>query len=161
MRTALLFVATVVLVTACRETITGLPFYGPRLPRAATTLANVDVTLIANATAVSPGDSVIFSVTATNRSTVRVQLGQQCGPMMDVAVLAPTGAEQSALVGDRTNVAFECPLPETFFANPGESRTITIGWRAPALRGRYEARGALRRTDGLGNESATVTVLVR
>jgi hypothetical protein len=131
------------------------------LPRAATGLTNVTITLNASATTVSPGDSVVFSVTATNRSAVRVQLGEQCGPMMDVTVRAPSGVEQSALVGDRPNAVFTCPLPSNFFADPGESRTIQIAWRAPSRAGRYEARGALRRFDGLSNESTALVIIVR
>ncbi len=155
------FLVVVALLAACGESVTGLPFYGPPLPRAASGLANVNVTLIASATTVSPGDSVVFSITATNRSTVRVQLGEQCGPMMDVAVRAPSGVEQSALVGDRPNAVFSCPLPSNFFADPGESRTIQVAWRAPAVSGRYEARGALRRLDGLSNESTPLVIIVR
>ncbi len=37
-----LFVA-VALLTACGESVTGLPFFGPPLPRAATGLTNVTV----------------------------------------------------------------------------------------------------------------------
>lgn len=153
-----------ILLGACGDATTAassLPFYKGRLPRASVTLAGVDVTLRASATTVKPGDSVFFNVTATNRSAVRVQLGQACGPMMDVAVLAPTGGEQSAVVGDRADVVFTCPLPSDFFAAPGEARTIQIGWRAPALVGRYEARGGLRRGDGLGNESEILPITVR
>jgi len=153
-----------VLVAACRETVTGvptLPYYGSRLPRASVPLAGVEVTLRASASTVRPGDSVFFAVTATNRSAVRVQLGFACGPVMDVAVLAPTGGEQSAVVGDRPEAVFTCPLTSDFFANPGEARTVQIGWRAPAYLGRYEARGGLRRGDGLGNESETLAITVR
>jgi hypothetical protein len=81
--------------------------------------------------------------------------------MMDVVVMAPTGREQSALIGNRTDVAFNCPLPLNFFADPGESRTIEIGWQAPQLRGMYSARAGLRRSDGLGNESPKLVIEVR
>lgn len=148
-------------VAACGDAVTALQHYGARLPRAATPLPGVEVTLQASATTVRAGDSVYFAVTATNRSAVRVQLGIACGPMMDVAVAAPTGQEQSAVIGDRTNVAFPCPLPSNYFADPGESRTIQIGWRAPHYAGRYEARGGLRRGDGLGNESVMLPITVR
>jgi hypothetical protein len=146
---------------SCRDSVAGPPFYGAPLSRSATTLAGVEVVLTADRAVVAAGDSVHFTVTATNRSSVRVQLGQQCGPSMDVAVLAPTGREQSAIIGDRADLSFTCPLPLDFFADPGVSRTVKIGWRAPGLAGTYVGRGALRRSDGLGNESSPLTITVR
>ena len=148
-------------IVSCSDSLSGPPFYGTPLTRSATGLTGVDVTLSANRVVIAAGDSVYFTVTATNRSSVRVQLGEQCGPSMDVAVMAPTGREQSALVGDRANVAFTCPLPEDFFADPGVSRTVRIGWRAPSLTGAYVGRGALRRTHGLSNESPPLTITVQ
>jgi hypothetical protein len=147
-------------VLACTDVI-GPPFFGDSLPRSAQTLPGVNLSVTADHVVVEPGDSLRFTATAVNRSNVRVQLGQACGPMMDVAVVAPTGREQSALVGNRTDVAFDCPLPLSFFADPGESRTIQIGWQAPRLRGTYTARAGLRRNDGLGNESPRLIIEVR
>ena len=140
---------------------TGPAFFGDPLPRSAQTLPGVDLSVTADRLIVRAGDSLIFVATAVNRSSVRVQLGQACGPMMDVTVVAPTGREQSALIGNRTNVAFNCPLPDNFFADPGQSRTIQIGWQAPRLRGTYTARAGLRRSDGLGNESPSLVIEVR
>ena len=151
----------VILLVSCSDSLSGPPFYGSPLARSATTLAGVEVVLNADQVVVAAGDSVHFTVTATNRSSVRVQLGEQCGPSMDVAVLAPGGFEQSAIIGDRPGAFFTCPLPGDFFADPGVSRTVRIGWRAPSLTGAYRGRGALRRTDGLSNESAPLTITVR
>jgi hypothetical protein len=148
------------LLVSCSGSVSGPSFYGVPLTRSATTLSGVDVTLSADRVVLAAGDSVHFTVTATNRSSVRVQLGEQCGPSMDVAVLAPTGREQSAIVGDRQGAYFTCPLPADFFADPGVSRTVYIGWRAPDVGGAYIARGALRRADGLSNESAPLTINV-
>jgi len=148
-------------IVSCSDSLSGPPFYGTPLTRSASGLIGVDVTLSADRVVIAAGDSVHFTVTATNRSSVRVQLGEQCGPSMDVAVLAPTGREQSALIGDRASAVFTCPLPADFFADPGVSRTVRIGWRAPSLTGAYLGRGALRRTDGLSNESPPLRITVQ
>jgi hypothetical protein len=158
-RHTLTFVA--LFLVSCSDSVSGPPFYGAPLPRSVTTLSGVDLTLSADRVVVAPGDSVHFTVTATNRSSVRVQLGEQCGPSMDVAVMAPTRREQSALTGDRVGAFFTCALPENAFADPGVSRMVHVGWRAPSLTGAYLGRGALRRTDGLSNESLPLTITVR
>ncbi len=152
--------AIVLVVLACTDVV-GPPFFGDSLPRSAQTLPGVELSVTADHIVVKRGDSLTFSATAVNRSNARVQLGQACGPMMDVVVVAPTGREQSAITGNRTDVVFSCPLPANFFADPEESRTIQIAWRAPQLRGRYTARAGLRRMDGLGNESPELVIVVR
>jgi hypothetical protein len=147
-------------VLACTDVV-GPPFFADPLPRSAQTLPGVELSVTADHFVVRQGDLLTFTATAVNTSNVRVQLGQACGPMMDVAVLAPTGREQSALIGNRTDVVFSCPLPADFFADPDESRSIQIAWRAPQLRGTYTARAGLRRSDGLGNESPRLVIEVR
>ena len=147
-------------VLACTDVV-GPPFFGDSLPRSAQTLPGVELSITADHLVVEQGDSLTFAATAVNRSNVRVQLGQACGPMMDVVVVAPTGREQSALAGNRTDVVFRCDGPHNFFADPEESRTIQIRWRAPQLRGTYTARAGLRRIDGLGNESPSLAIEVR
>jgi hypothetical protein len=149
------------LLVSCSDSVSGPPFYGMPLTRSARTIPGVDLTLSADRVVVAAGDSVQFTITATNRSPVRVKLGEQCGPSMDVVVLAPTGREQSALIGDREGAYFNCPLPGDFFADPGVSRTVQVGWRAPSLTGTYIGRGALRRTDGLSNESPPLRITVQ
>jgi hypothetical protein len=144
---------TLLIVVACHEVT------GPRelLPRASQTVPGVQVTVTANRTTVSPGDSVTFRALAFNGSNVPVQLGEACGPAMDVVVRAPTGREESALVRNRV---YPCVGIEDW-VNPGERRTIQTAWQAPTLRGSYSARAGLRRRDGLGNESPPLTIEVR
>ena len=104
-------------LVSCSDSLSWPPFYGAPLTRSATGLIGVDVTLSADRVVIAAGDSVHFTVTATNRSSVRVQLGEQCGPSMDVAVLAPTGREQSALMGDRASDLY-LPSARGFLCRP-------------------------------------------
>ncbi len=132
------------------------------LPRSREQLSAITTTLVVDRVTAAPGETVVFVASATNNGSQRVQIGVACGPTFDVAILTPLQTERSALadlVGP--NGAFTCPLLESHFADPGETERVQISWRVPAVRGTYTAVTGLRRSDGLGNVSATITLSVR
>jgi hypothetical protein len=154
--------AVLVTLLGCTPTTgaEGDPSTGP-LARSAEQLPTVTVVLAADRTTARPGELVEFTVSATNTGAARVQLGEQCGPSMDVAIATPDGHERSALLDQvGPNGAFTCPLLPEHFAEPGQTRTQRISWVVPATPGTYSAAGGLRRGDGLGNPSAPVRLVV-
>jgi hypothetical protein len=147
---------------ACRSAVSG-PEGVERAPALSSErLPGVTVTLTAVALDAAPGDTVRFTAAATNGSGARVQLGEACGPVLDVVVTgggASVSVTKQALGADG---AFTCVLDLAYhFAGPGEARTETLSWRVPGRRGAYTAVAGLRRGDGLGNLSAPVTITVR
>jgi len=130
---------------------------GRALARSAERLPTIKVTLRADRTVATPGEIVEFTATATNRGTARVQIGEQCGPPMDVAIAPPAGKERSALADQ----LFACPLLAEHFVGPGQTQTLRLSWLVPATRGTYTAVAGLRRGDGLGNLSTPVQLVVR
>lgn len=133
-----------------------------RVMRSRDTLLTVQTTVSVLASVLNAGDSTELVLQATNTGPQRVQIGVQCGPSLDAVVQYPSSAEQSALlefVGPAG--AFPCPLLPSHFADPGQTQTERIPWKAPNSRGVYYLRAGLRRSDGLGNVSAPVAVTVR
>jgi hypothetical protein len=130
-------------------------------PRAADSLAGIEVTLTASRSTAAPGDSIEFIATATNRTSQRVQIGIACGPSMDVIIAGPTGGERlgwAEWLG--ANGAFTCELNEQHFVDAGKTRIVRIPWRARSETGTYQVRAGLRRSNGLGNISKPISVVV-
>ena len=111
---------------------------------------------------VTVGDSVEFRAWARNATDARVQVGQACGPAMDVVFSRPGQEGASALYTNLgSNGAFTCELAQHHFAEPRDSLLVRIRIAAPAALGTYEAIAGLRRNSGLSNLSASVTFDVR
>lgn len=122
----------------------------------------VTVTLHAAETTVSPGDTLHFTAIAFNATDHRIQLGEQCGPTMDVLITTPADTVRS-LLADLLggHGAFTCELRADHFVEPQGERTLDLWWVAPAGSGEYTARAGLRRSDGLSNPSSPVSFEVR
>lgn len=138
------------------------PDPGLRVTRSRDTLLTVQTTVSVRIAVLNAGDSTELVLQATNTGQQRVQIGVACGPSLDAVVQYPSSAEQSALltfVGPAG--AFPCALLPSHFADPGQTQTERIPWKAPSIRGVYYLRAGLRRGDGLGNVSAPVAVTVR
>lgn len=161
MRRHLIVCAALALAAACGDT-TGSNESATRLLRSRDVLPAIDVRVSATRSVVSPGDSIDLIATATNHGAQRVQIGMDCGPSFDVLVRYPDANEHSALLDwIGPNGAFACPLTPSHFADPGETETFRLPWRAPATRGQYVVQAALRRGDGLGNFSPVLRLTVR
>ncbi len=123
----------------------------------------IRVTLTVSPSVAAPGDTVRLTVTAHNSTDRRIQIGLACGPAMDAVITAPDGHRVSVLsemLGP--NGAFTCELGPYHFADPGETETVRLAWRASARRGDYTAVGGLRTSDGeLYNVSQPVVIRVR
>jgi hypothetical protein len=134
----------------------------PVIARSKDVLPNLDVVVTVARTTLAPGDTITLVASATNRGAERLQIGVACGPSLDVLVSPPNAAEYSALIASLPpNAGFTCPLTPAHFADPGETETVRIIWRAPAQTGAYRLQAGLRRGDGLGNLGPATTVTVR
>jgi hypothetical protein len=126
----------------------------------------ITITLTADPTVVSGGDTVLLVARAHNSSNQRVQIGVQCGPAMDVLIREPSTSVTSALqlmVGP--NGAFTCELAPYHFAEAHDSLTNRLWWVAPARPGEYLARAGARGSRGaegrgFDDMSAPVTIVV-
>jgi hypothetical protein len=121
----------------------------------------ISVSLTVTPSRVAAGDSIEFVATAHNSSNHAVQIGVQCGPSFDVALTGPHGYAASVLalfVGP--NGAFTCELSPRHYAPANGAQTVRFKIAAPERLGRYVAVAGLRRADGLGNLSASVTIVV-
>ena len=131
------------------------------LRRSGASVPGVTLVLSIASSVVAPGDTVRFTATAMNATAQRIQIGEECGPPMDVAVTMPNGTERSALTDHEGGGYFTCELGPRHFVEPMSSRTEYISWSAPAVRGTYHAAAGLRRRDGLGNLGKPVSFVVR
>jgi hypothetical protein len=121
-------------------------------------IPGVEVALSLSPAAVAPGDTVRLIVTAHNSTDRRIQIGFACGPAMDAVISSPRAGRVSVLsemLG--SNGAFTCELGPHHFADPGETETVRLFWRASPQRGTYTAVGGLR---GQGNELHNLTAPV-
>jgi hypothetical protein len=149
-----LAVAGLLVVLACGEAT------APEL-RADQRIEGVEVTLTASSLTVSPGEEVVFTVSAHNTTADRAQIGFACGPAMDVLVARPSGRRISVLALAAGGRLFSCELGEEHFADPGETETLQLTWR-PTLPGDYTAVGALRGAfDILFHPTDPITITVR
>jgi hypothetical protein len=125
------------------------------------TVPGVSVTLAAQPVLVSRGDTVHFRTRATNATSETIQIGVECGPSMDVALIADDGSTRSALADILgSHGAFTCELAPHHFVDPHSTREQIIRWPAVA-RGDYMAVAGLRRSEGLANPSSPVRIIVR
>jgi hypothetical protein len=124
-------------------------------------VAGVALSVQVTPTTAAPGDTVLLAAVATNMTQLRIQIGIQCGPPMDVVVTTPGGARRSALVDLTQGGYFTCELSSQHFVEPSGTRAVSIRWVVPAARGDYVASAGLRRSDGLSNMSAPVHLQVR
>lgn len=135
--------------------------FGGPLPRSSDMVAGIEVTVMADRATAALGDTITFAAAVTNRGNTRVQVGLNCGPSLDVVLAAREGLELSVLhTFVQSNGGAPCPSTEEHFADPGETETLHLKWRASA-RGTFTARAGLRRSAGIGNLSMPITVVVR
>jgi len=125
------------------------------------TVPGVSVALTAEPTSVNRGDTIYFRALATNHTSERIQIGGACGPPMDVALTGDGGQTRSALVDIAgPNGAFTCELAPHHHVEPNSTREQILKWPAVA-RGEYRAVAGLRRSEGLGNPSSPLRIVVR
>ena len=150
-----------ILTTGCESAT--VPDEQPDLATGVTreVVAGVTLALTAAPSTVGPGDTVHFTATARNATAVRLQVGVQCGPAMDVAIVAPGGQRRSALADATGGGHFTCELGPHHFVEPASTLAVRIAWVAPTTRGTYVAQAGLRRSDGLGNLSAPLSLQIR
>jgi hypothetical protein len=131
----------------------------PGLAESRSQLDGITVRVAPSAATVAPGDSIAFVVTIENATDTLVQVGEQCGPAVDVVVTPSLSGSPSVLSSGRA--VFTCELGPQHFVASRTTRTVSLTWRAPGQRGDYSARAGLRRSDGLSNLSAVVRITVR
>ena len=123
----------------------------------------IEVALSISPSVAAPGDTVRLTVTAHNSTDRQVQIGFPCGPAMDAVITGP-GVESVSVLYEMLgpNGAFTCELGPHHFADPGETETVRLTWRAPVRRGTYTAVGGLRgQGDQLHTLSPPVLITIR
>lgn len=122
------------------------------------------ITLRANRTTLTVGDTVTFVIAAHNSTGQKIRVGAPCGPSMDVRVRAPNASHSSALLAQFEDsdmpVAFTCELGPYHFAPPQDSLVNIIRWRAPS-RGTFVALAGGRGHAGLHDVSSPLILTVR
>jgi hypothetical protein len=157
-------VVTIALLGAagCTGTTSFAPSEGPYTPSRLRG-RGVEVALSVSPSIAAPGDTIRLTVTAHNSTDRRIQIGFQCGPAMDAVITGPGAGRVSVLhemLGP--NGAFTCELGPRHFADPGETETVRLTWRAPARGGTYTAVGGLRgQGDQLHTLSPPVLITIR
>ena len=112
------------------------------------------VSLAADRAIAAPGDTVRLLASVYNPTSSVLEIGYGCGPSLDFLVTDPQGSTISLLEG----MVFICPLLDYHVLEPGETDSIPWNWTAPAPRGSYGVRSAVRTSGGLSSPSSPVTV---
>lgn len=123
---------------------------------------DVRVSVRAEPLVVAPGDSVTFVVEAYNPTDRRIAIAGACGPALEVELTTPEGFRRYLVAESAFGGAHTCELGEQHFADPGETETLRLTWRAPRQTGPYRAVGGLRAGERrLDNRTAELVVTVR
>jgi hypothetical protein len=146
--------------------------YSSRLPvLAAAVLAgtcrepDLRVHLATDRLTVAAGDTVQFRAVVTNTGRQPREIGRGCAPGVDVAITTPVGAVRSAtddlLNGGEVRGMFVCLTSDASRVDPGETDTVPLAWRAPAMPGRYRAVARAFHGDTALAASASLLIRVR
>ncbi len=123
------------------------------------------VHLAADRPTVAAGDTVHFRATVTNTGRVPHEIGRGCAPGVDVTITTPDGAVRSAtddlLNAGEVRGMFICLPTDAGRLEPGETDTVPLAWRAPAVPGRYSAVAQAFRGDTMLASSASLPFRVR
>lgn len=103
----------------------------------------------------APGDTVRFVASATNPTDQRF-LPPGCGPVIDVRIVA---SDVAYSVTD--GLVFLCPLTESAYVEPHETKTLTFSWVVPAHPGHYTVVAGVPRRDALSPSSAAHDFTIR
>jgi hypothetical protein len=124
--------------------------------------AAIRVSVRAEPLVVAPGDSVSFVVEAYNPTDRRIAIAGACGPALEVELTTPEGFRRYLVAESAFGGAYTCELGEQHFADPGETETLRLTWRAPRQTGPYRAVAGLRAGQRrLDNRTAELVVTVR
>ena len=151
------FFLLVLALTGCSDSL-----LGPTLLGASDPIPGIEVSLAVAPSSVSAGDSIFFDASAFNPTQDDVRIAESCGPVFDVVIIDPDGAEVSVLaelLGP--NGAFTCEGHERFIAEPMETESLRLAWVAHGRTGTYAAVAGLRWNSGLRHHSGRVAFQLR
>jgi hypothetical protein len=154
-----LMVLTVLIAPAVRAQSS--PHVDARVAHSRDSLPTIETNVTVTTVPAADTTRIELIVTATNRGTERVTIGVACGPSLDVLVHFADGTDRSALYDSIVPDAdFTCAGGPSHYADPGQTKTERILWPIPRGPGVYQLRAALRRGDGLGNLSSSITLSI-